>query len=115
MFSWAPCDTLVTEHDKYVVNKILRFANRVRLHIEYNYQGEEISLDSFTQLRKATDNCFRFDPLSACLPTLPSRWKKSPSAVRRFLVKILLGWGLNRNVSENSSQIKIGKNEKHFA
>lgn len=109
MLSLAPCGTLFTVHSKYVVNKNLHFANKVRLHMQYNYQGEETPLDTFTRLRKAIDNCLKFDPLAARLPTLESRWKKSASAGRSPLVKIILWRGFYWRVSENSSRIKIEK------
>lgn len=70
MLSLAPCGTLVTVHSKYVVNKNLHFANRLRLHIQYNYQGEEAPLDAVTQLRKVIDNCVKFDPLQPAYPHL---------------------------------------------
>ena len=110
MLSLAPCGTLFTVYSKYVVSKNLHFANRVGLHIHYNCQGEQTPLDAFTQLRKATDNCVKFGPLSACcLPTLGSRRKKSASAGRMLSVKILLRMGFYWSVSENSPWIKIGK------
>jgi hypothetical protein len=83
-----------TQKYMYVLNKNLLFGNRVRLNVEYNYQGKENFLETFTMLRKATDNCVKFDLLSTCPPTLPSRWKKFASTGQRFLVQILLGRGL---------------------